>query len=378
MTNSSKKLFLVVLVSAVFGCTLVLIIWQMFPFDQIHGERNLDREESGLVSPVLRSRFDLDSWKSILQTTEESLTLEDHLDLLEEKSNDQLMQLAMQTLDLEQEGQVQLLQDLLIATLTNKNPESALDLIWKFPWNRHQELINLVVATLSTDELEEALEIVQSLPQPYQEDALRTMVAGHDDLSERDWNGLTEDAQVSNLVVRLLREAEVVEQLDQPTVAWEQLLQDDVDNDEQIDLLVQIAITRIEAEGYEVLSHIFETMYPNDRVVLESVMRRVLSTEPNRAFQEVRSMPYESRHFVMPILIKAWASHDPKEAYFAVNEFGYDKQQVFYGKLIDEWARHDPIDVLDNTNQIERGDRGFAAVMAVRELAKTNPEGRFY
>lgn len=362
------------LVSAVVGCILVLIVWQMFPFDQIHSERNLDRDESGSVSPVVRSRFDLDSWKSVLQTTEEPLTLEDYLDLLEEKSNDQLVQLAMQTLDLEQDSQVQLLQDLLIATVTDKSPETALNLIWKFPWNRHQKLINLVVATLSTDELEEAIEIVQSLPQLYQEDALRTMVAGQDDLSERDWNGLTEDAQVSKLVVRLLREAEVVEQLDQPTVAWEQLLQDDVDNDEQIELLVQIAITRIEAEGYEVLSHLFETMYPNDQVVLESVMRKVLSTEPNRAFQEVRSMPYESRNFILPILIEAWANHDPKEAYFAVTEFGYDKQQVFYGKLIDEWARHDPINVLESTSQIERGDRGSAALLAVRELAKTNPE----
>lgn len=374
MANSSKKLFLAVLVSAVVGCTLVLIVWQMFPFDQVHGERNLDREESGSVSPVAGSRFDPDSWQSILQTTEESLTLEDHLDLLEEKSNDQLVQLAMQTLDLEQDSQVQLLQDLLIATVTNKNPESALDLIWKFPWNRHQELINLVVATLSTDELEVALEIVQSLPQSYQEDALRTMVAGHDDLSERDWNGLTEDAQVSKLVVRLLREAEVVEQLDQPAVAWEQVLQDDVDNDEQIELLVQIAITRIEAEGYEVLSHFFETMYPNDRVVLESVMRTVLATEPNRAFQEVRSMPYESRNFVLPILIDAWANHDPREMYFAVTQFGYDKQQLFYYKLIGGWARHDPINVLESMSQIERSDRSSAASLAVHELAKTNPE----
>ena len=374
MTNSSKKIVLAALVSAVVGCTLALTVWQVFPFDQIHGDRNLDRDESGSVSPFVRSRFDLDSWKSILQTTEEPLTLEDYLDLLEEKSNDQLVQLAMQTLDLEQDSQVQLLQDLLIATVADKNPETAVNLIWKFPWSRHQELINLVVATLSTDKLKEAIEIVQSLPQSYQEDALRTMVAGQDDLSERDWNGLTEDAQVSKLVVRLLREAEVVEQLGQPTVAWEQVLQDEVDNDEQIELLVQIAITRIEAEGYEVLSHFLETMYPNDRVVLESVMRKVLATEPNRAFQEVRSMPYESRNFVLPILIDVWANHGPREAYFAVTEFGYNKQQFFYGKLISEWARHDPINVLESMSQIERGDQSFAALLAVRELAKTNPE----
>lgn len=374
MTNSNKKFVLAMLVSVVVGCALVLIVWQMFPFDQIRSERNLEADESGSVSRVVKAVYDPDSWRSILHTSEESLTFEDYLDLLEAKSNDQLVQLAMQTFDVEQDSQIQLLQDLLIATVTNRNPESALNLIWKFPWNRHQKLINFVVATLSTDELKKALEIVQSLPQSYQEDALRTMVASQDDLSESDWNGLTEDAQVSKLVIRLLRETEAIEQLDQPTVAWEQLLQDDVANDEQIELFVKIANARIEAEGYEVLSLFFETMYPNDQVVLESVMRNALYTEPNRAFQAVKSMPYESRNFVMPILIDAWANHEPKEAYFAVTEFGYNKLQVFYRKLIAEWAKHDPKSVLESMGQIERGDRGSAASLAVRELAKTNPE----
>ena len=362
------------LVATAVGCALVLIVWQVFPFDQIRSDRNLETNESGSVSPVAKASNGLDSWDAILQITEKSLSLEDYLNLLKEKSNDQLVQLTLQTFDLEQDIQIQLLQDLLITTVTDNNPETALDLILKFPWSRHQSLINLVVATLSTDDLEEALQIVQSLPQSYQEDALRTMVASQDDLSKGDWNRLTDDAQVSKLVVKLLREAEAMLQLDQPTVAWEQILQDDVDNDEQIELLVQIANARIEAEGYDVLSHFFETMYPHDQVVLESVMRGVLDVEPSRAFQEITSMPHESRNYVLPILVDSWVSHDPKEAYFAVTEFGYNKRQVFYGKLIDEWAKHDPLNVLDSMSQIERGDRGSASSQAVRELAKTKPD----
>ncbi|MYF53671.1 MAG: hypothetical protein F4039_08040 [Gammaproteobacteria bacterium] len=374
MTNSNKKFIVATLVAAVVGCALVLTVWQLFSFDTIRSERNFEKDESASVSPVVRDSYDIDSWNSLLQTTEKPLTFNDYLDLLEERSIDQLMQLAIQIVELEQDNRIQLLQDLLIITLTNKIPETALDLIWKYPWNRHQKLINLVVATLSTAELEKALEIVQSLPQSYQEDALRTMVASQDELSESDWNGLTEDAQVSKHIVRLLREAEAIEQLDQPSVAWDQLLQDDVDNDEQIEVLVQIANARIEGEGFEVLSHFYETLYLTDRFVLESILKKVLDTEPNRAFQTVKTMPYESRNFILPILMEAWANHNPKDAYFAVTEFGYNKSQMPYRKTIDEWAKLDPLDVLESMSQIERVDRSAASSLAVRELAKTNPD----
>lgn len=367
MTVSNTKIILATLVAAVVGCALVLTVWQVSSFD------TLPSKESS-ASPVLQDSYDIDSWKSLLQTTEELLTFNDYLDLLEERSIDQLVQFASQIDEFEQDNQVQLLHDLLITTLTNKSPETALDLIWKYPWNRHQKLINLVVATLSTAELEKTLEIIQSLPQSYQEDALRTIVASQDELSERDWNGIIEDVQVSKHVVRLLREAEASEKLDQPSVAWEQLLHDDVDNDEQIEILVQIANARIETESFEVLSHFYETLYSTNPLVLEAVLRDVLYTEPNKAFQTINSMPYESKYFVLPILLDAWVIHDPKEAYFAVTEFGYNNPLVPYHKAITEWARLDPLNVLESMSQIERGDRSSASSLAVRELANTNPD----
>ena len=367
MSISNTKIILATLVAAVVGCALVLTVWQVSSFDTLPSEVSS-------ASPVLQDSYDIDSWKSLLQTTQEQLTFNDYMDLLEEKSIDQLVQLASQIDEFEQDNQIQLLHDLLITTLTNKSPETALNLIWKYPWNRHQKLINLVVATLSTAELEKALEIIQSLPQSYQEDALKTIVASQNELSESDWNGIIEDVQVSKQVVRLLREAEASKQLDQPSVAWDQLLQDDVDDNEQIEMLVQIANARIQTEGFEVLSHFYETLYSTDPLVLEAILRDVLDTDPNGAFQTIDSMPFESKYFVLPILLDAWVIHDPKEAYFAVTEFGYNNPLVPFHKTIIEWARQDPLNVLERMSQIERGDRSSASSLAVRELAKTNPD----
>ena len=374
MQDSNRKFSLGALVGLVVGCGLVLIVWQVIPFDQNRSEHDFENGESSSVLPDQQSGYDVDSWKSLLPTTEESLTLNDYVDLLEEKSADQLTHLLIESIELEQDEQIQLFQDLIMSTLTQKSPETALDLIWKFPWNRHQTLTNICVATQSAVDLEQSLEMIQSIPRSYREGAIKTILSSRPELSERDWKGLTEDANVSKLVLRLFREAEAIAHLDKPSEAWDQLLQDDIANEEQKDLLVEIAKARIEEEGFEVLSHFYEVLYLNDRYVLESIIREVLATGPNIAFQTVKSMPYESRNFVLPILVEAWAKQSPKEAYFAVTEIGDYQPKRFYWDPLEEWAKLDPLNLLDSLSDIERVDRTAAVLITIAELVSTNPE----
>lgn len=375
MTHFNKKFVLGILVGAILGCTLVLIIWQTLLIENHRSEGSVANEGSGNALRTTPFSYDFDSWRSLLQTTETSLTLSDYIKILEEKSADDLSRLAVQSLELEQDKEVHLLQDLVISTLAHKSPQSTLDLIWKFPWNRHQKLINIFVSTLSTVDLEQTLEIAETIPNSYQEDAIRTILSSRSEFSESDWNELIEDATVSKLLVRLLREAEAIAQLDQPSIAWNQLLQDDVENDDQKDLLTQIAIARVEEEGFAVLRQLYETLYQNDRLLLESIVREVVETEPEIAFRTVQSMPYDSKKFVLPILIDAWAIQNPKEAYFALTEIAGYKQ--LFGNTFTtfrEWSKLDPLDVLNSLNEIERSDRDSAVSAAFSELAKTNPE----
>ena len=377
MRKDSKRLFVFgTLVGVVIGFIVVWIAWQLYPIGQFHGKGDVSNSGSDrvLTRSVVQPSFDIDSWKSLLQTTDESLTINDYVDLLEDKSIDQLVDIAIRTFELEQNKQIQLFQDLLISTLTHKSPETTLDLIWKFPRKRQQKLIDNFVSARAIGDLEHTVDIVQSLPYTYQTDALRTLLASHPDVSESEWKGFAEDANTSKLIVRLLREVEAIAKMNQPTLAWDQLLQDDVANDEQKELLVQIAAARIEAEGFEVLSQFYDTLYPNDRFVLEDIMRELLEVEPNTAFQTVKNMSYEMRNFVLPILMKAWAVQSPKEAYFALTEIGDYKLQGFYRSSLKEWAKLDPRSVLDSVIEIERVDRITAVMAAISELAKTNPD----
>ena len=360
----------------VIGFIVVWIVWQLYPIDQFHSKGDVSNggSDSDLTRPVVQPSFDIDSWKSLLQTTDESLTINDYVDLLEDKSINQLVDIAIRTFELEQNKQIQLFQDLLISTLTHKSPETTLDLIWKFPRKRQQKLINNFVSVRAIGDLEHTVDIVQRLPYTYQTDALRTLLASHPDVSESEWKGFTEDAYTSKLIVRLLREVEAIAKMNQPTLAWDQLLQDDVANDEQKELLVQIAAARIEAEGFAVLSQFYDSLYPNDRFVLEDIMRELLEAEPTTAFQTVKNMSYEMRNFVLPILMEAWAVHSPKEAYFALTEIGDYKLQGIYRSSLKEWAKLDPLSVLDSVIEIERVDRITAVLAAISELAKTNPD----
>ena len=374
MTHFKKKFVLGLLVGATLGCTLVLIIWETLLIENDRSEGSVANEGSGNALRVMPFSHDFDSWQSLLQTTETSLTLSDYIKILEEKSADDLTRLAVQSLELEQEKEVHLLQDLVISTLAHKSPPSTLDLIWKFPWNRHQKLINIFVGTLSTVDLEQTLEITETIPKSYQEDAIRTILSSRSEFSESDWNELTEGATVSKLLVRLLREAEAIARLDQPSLAWDLLLQDDVENDDQKDLLTEIAIARVEEEGFEVLSHFYETLYQNDRFLFESIVREVVEPEPQIAYQIVQSMPYESRNLVLPILVEAWAKQSPREAYFSVTEISDYQSQRLYWDPLEEWAKLDPLNVLDRLSEIKRVDRTTALLITISELVSTNPE----
>ncbi|MCY3540449.1 MAG: hypothetical protein OXH31_00860 [Gammaproteobacteria bacterium] len=367
MKKSTNKFVLGTLVGAVVGCTLVLLIWQFHPFNQFRNESGRD--------PAFGSFDYLDeAWQRLSNTNGEVPNWDEFMDFLDQEQIERQTQQVIESLDWPQDGHTQMIQDSLVASLSNKSPQAALDLIWQFPWRRWQSLVNIVVATQSIADLEQALDVVLSLPRSYQEDALRTMMASLPDVSESEWKELTDDVNLSKLIVRVFREAEIITQLDQPTVAWDQLLQDDVDNEDQKELLILIANARIESEGYEVLSHLYDSMYPHDQFVLESIMRELLDAEPKEAFQIAKNMPYESRNFVLPILVEAWAKESPKEAYFAVTEIGDYQTQRLYWDTIEEWAKSDPLNVLDSLSEFKRVDRTTAVLIAISELVATNPE----
>ena len=349
------------------GCSLVLVVWQVLPVDKLRGERERAHPD------IIACEFD-EAWQTLLQTEEESLTTAEFIELLEKEKIEDLTRLVIESFDFEQDKRTQLMQASMIATMTHKSPRTALELVWKFPWNRQQELINIVVATLSMVDLDKTLEIVGSVPGSYREGALKTILASRPELSESDWKEITEDVNVSKLIAKLHRGTEAIAQLDRPSEAWDQLLQDDVENDEQKELLLQIAVARIEVEGVDVLSQFYENLYLNDRVVLDYIMRDVVAIEPSATLESIKGMPYESRKYVLPILMEAWAAQDPKRAYFALTEIADYQQLSGDIRTLRAWSKLDPLDVLDSLTEIKRSDRNSAVSTAFAELAKTNPD----
>ena len=367
MQHSRKNFVFGTLVGTVVGCTIVLVVWQVLPVDKLRGESERAQAE------IIVCEFD-EAWQTLLQTEEESLTTAEFIELLEKEKIEDLTRLVIESFDFEQDKRTQLIQASMIATMTHKSPRTALELAWKFPRNRQQELIDIVVATLSMVDLDKTLEIVRSVPESYREGALKTILASRPELSQSDWKEITDDANVSKLIAKLHRDTDAIAQFDRPSEAWDQLLSDDVENDEQKELLLQIAVARIEADGFEVLSQFYENLYLNDSVVLDFIMREVVAIEPSATLESIKGMPYESRKFILPILMEAWAAQDPKKAYFALTEIADYQQLSGDIRTLRAWSKLDPLDVLDSLTEIKRSDRNSAVETAFAELAKTNPD----
>ena len=373
MKTTSRNFVLGGIAGFAIGLVLLLIFWQLFPNQSTRSE---NVEEFSIVnSPRVSVNYDLSLWQDLLGAEQPLSSLSQYVELLESQTTTQLKNPIIHSHQIEPSLNIHLLQDVAIQKLTHLDPQVAMEVLWDFPWNRWQDLINIVVGELSIGDLDQALLTIERVPLAYQEDAIRTLLASRTDISADDWvSSPTHSKLFGATVVRSLGELEALVLLDEPNAAWEQILRDSVDNDEQIELLVQIANARIESEGYEVLAQLYDSMFPADRLALQTILSNVLDSEPRVAFNSVRTMPYETRIFLVPLLLARWASDNPQSAYQALIEIEDYKQHRFESDVLHHWADQDPVDLLDNLNELQRGDRESAVHLAISELATIDPE----
>ncbi len=371
MKETIKTTLLGATIGGVSSVTLVAIVFLLFtseePFQQDHATNTITAGKTSNTSDLnLRLLEDLlgSEYEKFVET----------INVLETQSTTQLSNLINETLQLDPSNNLRLLQEFLVVKLVHADPESALDIVWDFPWYRWQDLIGIVISEWSTLDLEQTLIAVEQLPFFYREEAVRTILASRPDVSIEHWHDLTGELPLADIFERLLQEVEVITLLEEPYIAWDQVVQDNISNSEQEELLVRIAIARIETEGYGVLEHLYDTLYPKYQFVFESILRKILDDAPELAYETVKNMSVESRKVVAPILFKSWASQQPRKAYNALLKIDDYKQHWSLSTVLQEWVKVDAMDLLDNIHEIQRGDRNSAVSAIVMELAKVDPE----
>lgn len=289
---------------------------------------------------------------------------------LDQLSNEQIAEHVRQTHDLEPRSQHSSIQAILIGELSRRDPKFALEQVWKLPRYQWKELITIVLSEWSLNNVEESFEASMELHATLRETAIRSLLNTRTEVSNDRWLTLADAHDYQESMLTLLREREALALLDTPMDAFQQVIQDDVDDQLQSDLIQKIARTMIQQNGYGS----FDTLFEYSSWGFRDLLMEEVESKPAEVFSVVQSLPSETRDRLIYPLVSAWTPMDPIAAYEALSSLENFIDGFHYSRVFEIWAEVDLEGLLARVESFSRIERESAARSGILALARTSPE----
>ena len=372
--NSPKRVPKLVIIGVVTGITigslgaLAFVIWSDSGVSKVSTSDSItaNQEPKSTQEPkVLNERA------PELQKLSEAASVVEIVTEFDRLSNEQIAELAQQTTDLEPQSTLTSVQTILIGELSRRDPRRALEKVWSFPRPQWKELISVVFSDWSLINMEGSFAASMELHATLRETAVRSLLNTRTQASNDRWLTLADEHDFRESMLTLLREREAIALIDTPMDAFQQVIQDDVDDHLQSDLIQKIARTMIQQNGYESFDSLFEYSIWRFRDLL---MEEVESQQPTAVFSVIQSLPPESRNSFMYPLVDAWVPMDPNAAYEALSSLEEFRDGRHYFQTFRVWAEVDLDGLFMRVESLPRGERESAARSGILELAKNSPE----
>lgn len=285
-------------------------------------------------------------------------------------SNEQIAELVQQATHLKPHSISTSIQSLLLGELSRRDPEQALEQVWNFSRIQWNELIAVVFSEWALHDVEESFVASMELRAPLRETAVRSLLNTQSQVSNDRWLTIAEKQDYHESMLTLLREREALALLHTPLDAFQQVIQDDVDDQQQSDLIQKIARVMIQQNGYES----FEILFEYSAWGFRDLLIEEVETEPAAVFAAVQSLTPETRdRFIYP-LMDSWVPMNPNAAYEAFSSLEEFNEGLYYLHIFRVWAEVDPEGLLARVESFPRIERESAARSGILELAETSPE----
>lgn len=355
----------------IIGCLVYFFfIASLFNLDERSFVRNIPQDGSETNNDN-DSSIDVPSFEDFYQDPSHSSLIH----VISELSQDHLTELITQSVEISNDRRSQDILELLLGQLARKNPQRAVDEIWKTPTSRWEDLIPVVFGEWSSSDFESALRASSSLKGWEQETATRAILNEQEDLSDESVMNLARSHGIESLVARCIQEIQVLKLLQEPSTAWNLILNDNVPDLTQTKSLDIVVREWMKEVGFEVLDHLYEDLYHTDFGVFEEILDSVTKTDFHRAFEFLTTMSVEKQNVIAPRLLGRWAEQNPDAAWQATARIVHGttrrsaRTNVMFG-----WAEKDPSSLLANVDALPRSMWRLAVGAAVPSLARTDPE----
>lgn len=266
------------------------------------------------------------------------------------------------------------IQSAVLQKLALIDPEVAFREVQKKPRLEQDPLLHSLFEEWSSTSLEHALAQAESLRGSQRETALRAILHSRDDLTEGERLQLAKQLGNEDLAKTLIANEKILEHTGSPSEKWKYIVNDGVDDEDQIELLLQVAELWFDEIGLEVLSRIHEEYRGND-TMYSTLVRSLTKHDPHAAIDFLLGVDGEQQESVGEVVMTSWARTDPVEALNALEVIEDTKlRNSLVNDLAWEWATRDPSVFLQNANLIEPAVPRLRALLgALGEIAKSSP-----
>ena len=294
---------------------------------------------------------------------------------LAEVNESDLIDLLHQTESIESSNARLNIQKLVVQKIATFDPDQALNWITSVPKLRRKPMLNGLFHDWSITNFMQAVEGAKSLSGTDRSTALEVILATREDISTRILRDIAKEEGLEEFAERHMSRIEALQLLEEPSSAWDVLVNDDVDDSKQLDELRLVASTWKKMEGFEVLLQV-SSLFPNesDRRALSTVIGDVVGTELNEAFDFVRNLSPKERGELPYALAMVAARVNPEVALEEIAAWSDDPIHVHLQRTASNtWAKTDPRGMLDKLELVPQIALGNVLKLAFTHLAYVSP-----
>ena len=265
-------------------------------------------------------------------------------------------------------------QEMLVELLAQSSPLEAVASLDQFPDHRKHALLHLVFTYWSSSNLEEAISAAAHLPRSDKSVAMRAIFEERSDLSSQDFSMVANEFDIDSELEAWEQEIAIYGLMDQdPAMAFDILLNDEIEDGQQRGLYQQVVEKWFEYEGMKLLTKLEDA--PFIRGISTDLFDQVAGQD-RRAALEFAVTVDESKHLGLGYeIMDSWSRYDAKEALQAVLDLPKSPfRNSMLRSVVSNWGEESPNLVLDGLLEIPRLYRSSAVSAAANQFALEDPE----
>lgn len=266
------------------------------------------------------------------------------------------------------------IQEMLVELLVQSSPLEAVASLKQFPEHRRRSLLQLVFTHWSKSKLEEAIAAADDLPRSQKRVAMGAIFEERSDLSSEDFSLTANKFDFKSELDAREQEIAIYGLLDQdPSSAFDRLLNDEIDDSQQRDLYQQVVEKWFEYDGMNILTILDDA--PIMGGLSGDLVDLVVRQDREAALEFIQHVDESRRSGLGHQLFDSWSRSNTEAALQVALDLPKSTFRAsMLSSVVRDWAEEAPNAVLDRLLEIPRLYRADAVLTVANQFALENPK----